>query len=112
MDYDKKISEASVIQKKYLSLGPSICRKIGVSTNKYNPNSGINANAKNFIYAGGKLAGQVIGVLDRKIGYLQLSVVGLRSLFEMSVNAIYIFNHPKVGHKKQHMRRICKELIF
>ncbi len=95
MKYDDKINEASLIQKKYLSLVPSIITKIGTSPNKYNPNHGITANAKHFVYAGSKLSGQILGAL--KIGYLQLSIVGLRTLFEMSVNAVYVFNHPKIG---------------
>jgi len=54
------------------------------------------------------MAGQIIGAL--KIGYLQLSVVGLRSLFELSVNSVYIFNHPDIGQNKRHMRKFCKEI--
>ena len=109
MNYEDKIKEASSIQEKYLSLGPSIISKIGRASNKYNPNHGVNANAKIFIYAGSKLAGQIIGAI--KIGHLQLSVVGLRTLFEMSVNAVYVFNHPQIGQDKRHMRKVCKEII-
>ncbi len=108
--YNQKIEEAITIQNQYLSLFPSIIKKIGTFSNKYNPNSGVNANAKNFLYAGGKLAGQILETT--RIGYLQLSVVGLRTLFEMSVNAVYIFNNPKTGQSKRHMRKVCKEIIY
>ena len=110
MNYAEKIEEALVIQERYLSFFPQIVVKIGPFPSKYNPNLGVNASAKNFLYAGGKLAGQILKTTHT--GYLQLAVVGLRTLFEMSVNAVYIFNHPKIGQKKRHMRKVCKEIIY
>lgn len=109
MDYPEKIRQALAIQKKYLTWVDGIITKIGRHQNRFHPNSAVNAQAKNFVFAGAKLAGQILEALER--GHLQLAVVGTRTLFEMSVNAVYIFNNPKKKNDLKHMRKICREII-
>lgn len=109
-DYKEKISKAVTIKNQYLSIAPQIITKIGRSPNKHNPNHGLSAIQKNFIYSGGKLAGQIIASLDQ--GYIQLSMIGLRSLFEMSVNSVYIYANPTSPKNIREIRKICKEIII
>lgn len=109
MDYPEKIREALAIQKHYLALVDPVITKIGRHQNKFHPNAAVNSQAKNFVFAGGKLAGQILEALER--GHLQIAVVGARTLFEMSVNAVYIFNNPKRKNDIRHMRKICREII-
>jgi len=111
IDSNTKIEEAEGIQKGYSSLVQNIIRDIGMFPNKHNPNIGVSAISKTFIYSGIKLAEQII--LSLRNGNLEIAIVGLRTLFEISINSVYIFNHPKlkVGKKKYHARNFCKEII-
>ena len=101
--YLNKITVAIGIYKKYFSIGSSVISHIGKS------NQPEEACAKLFLHAGANLSGQILKAL--KIGHLQLAVVGLRSLFEMSVNSLYIFNHPKFQKNKTHVNKISLQYI-
>ena len=85
--YKSKINEALEVQKKYLVLIHPIWGHIGKQSN-FNPNFWVYGQAKNYIFASGKLSGQILEALEN--GHLQLGVVGSRTLFEMAVNATYI----------------------
>ena len=96
--YANKISEAIRIAKKYFSLGSLIISHIGKSKEAEE------ACAKLFLHAGANLSIQLLRAVES--GYLQLAIVGLRSLFEMSVNSKYIFNHPKFLKNKTHVNKV------
>ncbi len=108
-DYLEAIEKAQLIQQQYLQLIKPITNKVGTHQSKYHPDIRVKCQAKNLIYSTGKLAGQILSAT--KQGYLQLSVVGLRTLFELSVNSIYIFNHPKKKGDLKHMRKLCSEIF-
>lgn len=107
--YDDTIDQAIRIQKEYWELGPLILGGIKRPMNKHNPDSLVNMMSINFVYSGGNLTGQILRSIKR--GDLQLGIIGVRTLFEMSVNAVYIFNHPKIGQNNPHMRRVCRDIV-
>ncbi len=108
MDYDSRINQATTIYKTYWEAGPVILGGIKRPINKKSPDVLVNMTAINFLYSGGNLAGQILRSIQR--GDLQLGIVGARTLFEMSVNTEYIFNHPK-GTSKPKQRKICREIV-
>jgi len=110
MNYESKINRALAIQKSYLSIAPKVTNTIKSFSNKDDPDINIEFVTKSFILSGSKLAGQIMNSLEK--GYLQIAIVGARTLFELSVNSVYIFNHPKEGQNKKRMKRICDELIL
>lgn len=109
MLYTAKIKEANIIHEKYWSLLPSISKKLDRNLNKHNPNLRVIYVAQNFLYAGGSLSNQIMKALSR--GDILISIIALRTLFEMSVNVVYVFNHPSLGRNQPHIRRCCKEII-
>jgi len=109
MRYDDAIDEAIVIHRKYWELGPLILGRMKRPMKKRSPDSLVNMMAINFLYSGGNLTGQILRSIQR--GDLQLGIVGVRTLFEMSVNVGYVFNHPKIRQNKPHMRRVCRDII-
>lgn len=63
----------------------------------------------NMLLAASKLSGQILDALSKE--YTQIAVVGLRTLFEMYVNAKYIFDHPDYQKNFPHMDKVCKDYI-
>ena len=109
VSYDEALQEAVRLNNRKNQIGTEIIRKIGVPRSKHNPNHGVQAIAKTFILSGCKLSGQIIDAV--RIGHLLLAVIGMRTLFEMMINATYAFNHPKHRHDVRHMRRVCKDIL-
>lgn len=109
MNWEEKIKKATQIQAEYSKLVSPIITKIGRNQSKFHPNSGVNLQAKNFVFSGCKLAGQILDSL--RLGHIQIAVVGTRTLFEMSVNAVYIFKNPKRKNDIRHMRKVCRQII-
>ncbi len=110
-EYFEKINEALEIQKKYSALKIPVFDQIG-SQSALSPNFWIKGQAQNYIFASTHLSGQIIEALQK--AHLQLAVVGSRTLFEMAVNATYIYNHPKKRKRLSpiQMREVCKKIVW
>ena len=101
--YVSAMSKGISICRKFQPIGLDIFSKIGKSKEAKE------ACAKLFLHAAANLSIQILKALEN--GHLQLGVVGLRSLFEMSVNTAYIFNHPKFQRDKNRANKISTEYV-
>ena len=107
--YEQVLLEAVALNKRKNEIADQLIRQIGTPKNRNSPNHGITAVAKTFLLSGYKLSGQILDSV--RLGHLLIAVLGVRPLFELTINSIYTFNHPKHTRNYKHMRRVCKDII-
>lgn len=107
--FDEIVKEAIVLNKRKNTICTDLIMQIGSPKSKYSPNHGVTAVAKSFLFSGSKLSEQILSAV--RINHLLIAVLGMRPLFELMINAKYIYDHPKYKRDIKHQRRVCKSVI-
>lgn len=105
--YVKKLEQAQHIQRQYVAQTKIIIPQI--KTSIFDEET--KAVSNNFIYSGTKLAGQILASLGSSNGFLQLGIIGARTLFEMQINSVYIFKHPEHSGDTEWIKSCSVELL-
>lgn len=105
---DLKIEEAKTIHAQYTNIKNGLAIKTGTTKSHHHPNLGVIAVSRGFLFSGYSLAEQILEAL--RMNHWYIAIVAMRSLYEMSVNANYIFNHPLEKHNVQRIRRLCRDI--
>ncbi len=107
--FEEKIHEGIVLSEKIFKLGMELVNQLPKADESKETESNRRAIAKGFLITSLQLSGQIIKAISN--GSLSLSIVGLRSLLEFSINANYVFDHPK--HKQDFLwiDPICDDIF-
>lgn len=94
--FEEKIKIGKVVSDKLFLLSLDLAKQLPGVTKTEEGKANTFYVAKAFLITTSQLSGQIIAALSE--GKLSLSIIGLKTLLELNINANYIFDHP--DHKR------------